>query len=298
MSAGPTVLEFARQISARGKLRRAALFYLNVMRAGKATAEGWLRYVQTDLAALTDGLRFALCQKPFRPYLRRRFTASRRMEILREHYQLLTKHFKIDALKQLLEQPGMKLATLIGKSGATFSFYWGLSTTKEGEIDFFFWDDKLNAPLAILTGVFTELDGKRVFYIGGLRGIKPPLGKPEIVAATRELYALRPKHAVLQGTCAAARTIGAEILIAPTQANHITRNFGFASREILADYDAFWQEFTETRMADGDYAVPVQLPRRLPEEVKSKKRTEWTRRMAQLDALADQVAASLQQSGK
>ena len=298
MSAQPTLLEFAKQISGRGKLRRAVQFYFNGLRAGKTSAENWLGYVQSDLAALPDKLRFALMQKPFRPYLRRRFAALRRMDILREHYQLVINHFKTEALKLLLEQPGLKLATLTGKSGATFSFYWGLSTTKEGETDFFFWDDKLNAPLATLTGIFAELDGKRVFYIGGLRGIKPPLGKPEIVAATRELYALRPKHAVLQGTCAAARAMGAEVLIAPTQVNHITRNFGFSSREILADYDTFWQEFTETRTADGDYAVPMQLPRRDASEVKSKKRTEWTRRMAQLDVLSDQVAATLLQSAK
>jgi uncharacterized protein VirK/YbjX len=285
----PTPFNFARQIAARGRMRRAVIFYVNAMRADSSTAQNWLNFVFDELAALPENLKFALAQKPFRPYLRRRLKAGERAEILRAHYQMLLQNFTSDAVASLLGQPGMKLATLTGKSGRTYSFYWGLSTTKEGETDFFFWDDQLNAPLATLTGVF---DGKN-FIIGGLRGIKPPLGRNEIVAGTRDLHALRPKHAVLAGACAAALAMGAETLIAPTQGNHITRKFGIASREILADYDAFWQEFTDVRQPDGDYIIPNILPRREAADVKSKKRTEWTRRMGHLDGLAEQITAHL-----
>ena len=286
-----TPFSFARQIAARGRLRRAVQFYINAMRAGKTTAQAWLDFVFGELKnAVPESLQFALAQKPFRPYLRQRLKPKDRAEILRAHYELITQHFTPDATAKMLEQPGMKLATLTGKStDKTYSFYWGLSTTKEGETDFYFYDDARGAPLATLTGVFTQ----NQFIVGGLRGIKPPLGRDEIVAATRDLYALRPKHAVLAGVCAAARAVGCKTIIAPTQFNHITRKFGINSREILADYDAFWQEFTENKTVDGDYIIPNILPRRDAADVKSKKRAEWTRRMAHLDALAQQIETNL-----
>jgi uncharacterized protein VirK/YbjX len=285
----PAPFEFAKQIAARGRMRRAVIFYVNAARAGGAVAQAWLNFVFGELSVLPENLQFGLAQKPFRPYLRRSLKAAERAEILRAHYQMLLHNFTLNAAQELIQQPGKKLATLAGKSGGTYSFYWGLSTTKEGETDFYFYDDQLSAPLATLTGVF---DGKN-FLIGGLRGIKPPLGRDEIVAATRDLYALRPKHAVLAGVCAAARALGAEFLIAPTQGNHITRKFGINSREILADYDTFWQEFTDARQPDGDYIIPNILPRRDAADVKSKKRTEWLRRMAHLDELALQITDNL-----
>lgn len=275
-----------KAIYTRRGLKRAAIFGFHAALAA-ALAREWLAYL-SQLSVVPEDMRFNLSQKIFRPYLRRRFGAAQRAEILRAHYDLYMSKFGAGA-GAFLQQPGVRLAQLMGKSGATYSVYLGLSTTKEGDADIFYMDDKTGAPLATLTGVF----GPDGFYIGGLRGIKPPLGKAEIVFATRDLHGLRPKHAVLHAACTIAEWFGATAIFAPTQRNHITWRFGFSSREILADYDAFWQEFTNLQRADGDYILPLQLPRRAAEDVKSKKRSEWLKRQAHLDEMAAQAQNSL-----
>ena len=287
-----SILSQTKEIYAQRGLKRAALYWWHANRA-RRLAEDWLAYLHTLPLEIPVGIRQGLAQKIFRPYLRRRLGAAARMEILCEHYDLITRKIAPAHVAEILAQPGMQLATLTGKSGRTYSVHLGSSTTKEGDADIFFMDDHSGAPLATLTGVFGLPDGKSAFYIGGLRGIKPPLGKAEIVFATRDLHGLRPKHAVLQAACRIAAWFGAETLIAPTQKNHITWRFGFASREILADYDAFWQEFTAVRRTDGDYGLPTELPRREAAEVKSKKRAEWTRRQALLEDMIIQIPAAL-----
>jgi len=272
---------------ARG-LKRAVGFWLGAMRAGHA-AQDWLNFLTRDLQTVSESLRLNLMQKPFRPYLRRSLNAVQRAEILRHHYTLINQKIGAGNISGLLTQPGVRLAQLTGKSGATYSIYLGNSTTKEGDMDIFYTDDRTGAFLATMTGTFA-LDG---FYIGGLRGVKPPLGKTEIVFATRDLHGLRPKHAVLHAACVIADWFGAPALIAPTRRNHITWRFGMASREILADYDAFWQEFTDARHADGDYILPVVLPRREAADVKSKKRGEWLKRQGHLDEMVSQIANNL-----
>lgn len=274
-------------------LKRALLFGVNALRQPTLARE-WFDYLANGMPpGMPEILRSNLVQKIFRPYLRRRFNARQRMEILRAHYSLFGAKFPPTALATLLQQPGMRLATLTGKSGQTYSVYLGNSTSKEGEADIFYMDDRADAPLTTLTGVFAP-DG---FYIGGLRGIKPPLGKTEIVHATRDLHGLRPKHAALHATCAIAEWFGATAIIAPEQRNHITFHsfgyLGFASREILADYNAFWEEFSSARRADGDYVLPTQLPRREAEDVKSKKRSEWLKRQGHLDEMTRQIVKTL-----
>ncbi len=293
-----SIFSRAQRIYTQRGWRRAAQFYWNAMRAGQ-TSHDWFKYLEYDFpATIPAEISAGLTAKIFRPYLRPRLNATRRAEILRAHYDLYGAKIAADKIPLLLEQPGMRLAQLTGKSGATYSIYLGASTTKEGDADIFYMDDRTGAPLATLTGVF----GPDGFYIGGLRGIKPPLGKAEIVFATRDMHGLRPKHAALHAVCAIARWFGAAQIIAPTQRNHITHRsfgkFGFHSREILADYDAFWQEFTEARRADGDYILPLELPRRDAAEVKSKKRGEWLKRQGYLDDMAAQVAETLKSLAK
>jgi len=281
-------LSKAKEIYKRRGLKRAADFLLGTMRAGQA-GHAWLNFMDQDFCGLSEVLHLNLMQKPFRPYLRRWFNPAQRTEILCYHYTLLNQKIASENISTLLTQPGIRLARLTGKSGATYSIYLGNSTTKEGDMDIFYTDDHTGAFLSTMTGTFAP-DG---FYIGGLRGVKPPLGKAEIVFATRDLHGLRPKHAALHAACAIADWFGAPALIAPTRRNHITWRFGMASREILANYDAFWQEFSDTRRDDGDYILPVVLPCREAAEVKSKKRGEWLKRHAHLDEMASQIINNL-----
>ena len=146
----------------------------------------------------------------------------------------------------------------------------------------------------MMASVLAHENGKTVLYISGLRGAKPPHGKAEIVAATRDLHGLRPKAAVFHATCQIAALFGAEEVIAPSLDNHITRWAGGESRTIHADYDGFWQEYNPRQRSDGDYSIPIESLRRDPATVKRNKRAEWRRRQAMLGDLSKQIRERMQ----
>jgi uncharacterized protein VirK/YbjX len=66
-----------------------------------------------------------------------------------------------------------------------------------------------------------------------------------------------------------------------------------AKRKISADYDEFWVESNGTARRDGDFDLPVVPVFRNAEDVKSKKRKEWTLRHARLDDLRAQILIAL-----
>ena len=286
-----SLLATARAIAAGGRPWRACQFLCAAL-LHFSTWRRWRRALEGELRVLPEGLRFALKQRVFRPYVRRRFGPSRRAAMIELHYRQLLARRPQDFV-DFLAYPGACVARLIGKSGKGYSVQMALNRSKEGEVDLFLWEDDTRAGLALLAGVLGEEAGTLVFYVGGLRGVKPPLGKPEIVAATRDLHGLRPKAAILHACCHVAAALGAGRLVLPSLRNHVSQLTGLESRVIHADYDSFWLECGATQRVDGDYELSVDLPRRDPGSVKSNKRAEWLRRQALLDSMAQQIAERL-----
>ena len=286
-----SLLGTARAIADRGRPWRACQFLLAALLHFPVWRR-WRAVLEKELRDLPEAVRFALRPRPFRPYLRRRFGPAARVGIITRHYRQLLARRPQD-YTEFLAYPGVTLARLPGKSGKAYCVQMALNRSKEGEVDLFLWEEGTRAGLALLAGVLGEEHGQLVFYVGGLRGVKPPLGKPEIVAATRDLHGLRPKAAVLQATRCVAQALGAGRLVLPGLRNHVSQLPGFESRVIHADYDGFWLECGATPRVDGDYDLPVQMPRRDPAEVKSSKRAEWLRRQALLDDLARQIGERL-----
>ena len=277
----------AREIWRRRRRVRALQFLLSAGSAPRAW-QYWRYVCATTLATWPDSLRFALTQKAFRPYLRRRFSSAKKVAIIDAHYRLLDARLPRD-FAEFYTWPGLRIGSVAGKSGRNYEFFLELLQGKEGEFDVFLMDDETRSGLAMMASVLANEDGKTVLYIGGLRGIKPPHGKAEIVAATRDLHGLRPKAAVFHATCQIAALFGAEKVIAPTLDNHITRWAGGESRTIHADYDGFWREYNPQQRADGDYSIPITLPYRDPATVKRHKRAEWARRKAMVEDLNKQI---------
>ena len=216
-----TILGIVREIWQRGRWVRALQFLFNASCAPSAWRR-WRHVCATTLDGWPDSLKFALTQKAFRPYLRRRFCSAEKVAIIDTHYCLINARLPRD-LEEFYTWPGLRIASVVGKSGRSYGFFLALLHGKEGEFDVFLLDDEAPWGLAMMASVLAHENGKTVLYIGGLRGAKPPHGKAEIVAATRDLHGLRPKAAVFHATCQIAALFGAEEVIAPSLDNHITR---------------------------------------------------------------------------
>ena len=59
---------------------------------------------------------------------------------------------------------------------------------------------------------------------------------------------------------------------------------------MLADYDSFWRSLGGQQQENGNFALPLTMPRKPMEEIASKKRSEYRRRYILLDSLHQQVS--------
>jgi uncharacterized protein VirK/YbjX len=230
-----------------------------------------------------------------RRYLRYWFSPQARIDIFRSHYDLLSERFSLALLDSMQAVSGLLLGELIGKSGRRYTVTLHFAMTKEGEIGIRFNDVELGTWLATIRGTFgRQANGDEVFWVGAIQGAPAFIGREEISHATRDLNVLRPKQVVLHAACALCASVGVETVFLPSNRNHVARGWWrrwFLADKISSDYDGFWREFTTQRTAWGDYRLSLPLPRRKLEDVQSKRRKDWLRRHARLDALTEKIAA-------
>ena len=62
----------------------------------------------------------------------------------------------------------------------------------------------------------------------------------------------------------------------------------------MADYDSFWLSIGGEKQDNGNFMLPLVMPRKTIEEIASKKRSEYRRRYALLDSLIQQMKQATQ----
>ena len=282
---------------AQPKHRLRALGFLVSSLAHLRHYGAWFKFLEGIPDAPRREEFLQLIMAPARPYLRRWLGAAEKMRILEGHHRIFENRLRPETRRRLQLAQNVLLAGLTGQSGREYRIVLARSQVKEGDITLSFVDAATGAPLARLRGSFGPDDeGRGVFWIGGLMGATPPLGRAEIRAATQDLNGLRPKHALMHALASLCAWTGAGAIHAPPARNHIAhrwwRSF-FTQRKIRADYQGFWQEFTSQRTGRGDFRIALPLARRKFEDVQPKRRKDWKKRYAHIDALNAACLAAL-----
>ncbi len=232
--------------------------------------------------------------RPLRPYMREYFSVDARRALIRTHYTSLATLLRTQAA--LAGEPGALLSTLTGKSGEAYRLHLGRCTSKEGELTFDFLTTRGESLAKLSVAIGEDEHDARVLWIGGLQGAKPPLGRDDIVRATRDLNGLRPKGAVLFAAQRLAQLAGLSGLRAPSNEGHISSNrLGSfqKKRRIHADYGQFWEEIGGSKLSDTEYVLPLVSPVRDISEVKRDKRREWKKRQAFFEQIGEDVATAI-----
>lgn len=281
----------ARMIRGAKFLGRALVWWQDTTR--------WLERLEAlPLAGIPPVVRKEMAEKIHRPYARLALGTAGRTALLLGHYAILSAALPGPALETLVSGVGLPLARLQGRRNPEDRYTILLTRHRrfhqQGELEVVFYDETLKWKLSVLCiNLRLEADGRRVLFISGLQGPSLPVGKTEIVHATRTLDGLRPKRAVLEATYALARWLKIDAIVAISKANHMSTGLGRRWRDIRAEYDEFWAEFEAETQPDGDFRMPQALPQRDVSEVQAKRRKEWLARNARLEALAAEVAAAL-----
>ena len=233
-----------------------------------------------------------------RPWLSMNMPRQNATEALIAHYQIMAQHLPVQVMNGWLSRRGVTLAILTGRDEQTFSIRL-LSDAfldKEGEATLVFTDAD-NTVLAELTFTLCPFDGKRTLYIGGMQGAKSHVPHELIQAATKSCNGLFPKRLLVEAARVLAQKMDVAMIRAVSNETHIYRSVRYRRKKqdkLHADYNRFWESLGGNVDDNGDYLLPLTMPRKSMEEIASKKRSEYRRRYELLDGLQTQTAGVCQ----
>ena len=276
---------------------RALRFFLRAIIKWSPTLQ-WLTFIESHpyLHKSPEYVRRVLSDKIHRPFARRNLSVEKRVTLLQTHYEVMETLFPEQTILQMVSGQKQTLASVQGQHDDES---YGVTICREmfsqhqGELTLLMVDPKLGIHLTRLILNFTrDENGAICLFLNGMQGPGPEY-KNRIVRVTRNIDGLRPKRAIMEAACAIARACDAQSIIAIGKKNHVSQTKKKWQKRNRTDYDSFWQEFAPTPMDNGDYQIPLTLPRRDPSEIIAKKRKAAISRYALLDKLAKDVEASV-----
>lgn len=227
-----------------------------------------------------------------RPYLAVNFNRQAIPGALRYHYTLLSEIMSPEELKTYLNTQALPLAKIEGKNGETFTLELTIQINldKEGESTILMRNNNGDV-LAEMTFTLLSWQGKRTLFIGGLQGGTRTLPHEAIQNATKSCHGLFPKRLVMEAVCRFAERSQATQILAVSNEVHIFRHERYQdkNKNILSDYDTFWAAVGGECDKEGYFHIPIHIARKDESEIASKKRAEYRRRYALLDALQQQI---------
>jgi hypothetical protein len=239
-----------------------------------------------------DTIPYDLARKPGQRFLNRSLGQTASVGLLTTHYDRLVAALGCNAVGDLLRGRSLVVAEMVGRSDAIYRFHLSRSLhhSREGELHLSLICPNQDRSLAGMTLVVGSADPLRPadLWIGGLQGCSGADSKTAVVTATRDLWGLRPKDALVHAAYALADVFHADRLIAVSNAGH-ARSRGTAAPTWRADYDAFWSELGAARLTDDFFVLPKAKARRSPGEVPSAKRKAWLNRYRLIDDAADAI---------
>lgn len=252
--------------------------------------ERWLQY----LGGRADRLQWARLQpallwKLQRPYAMAGLPAAEKLRRLMDHYDWLETTWPAAPLAALRRGQPVQLASLASASGRVHGLALGFEErfAKEGELVL---SMSCGAErLASLVFSVHRRDGLWAMHVGCLQGpAASDHARDAVRDATKDLCGLRPKHAVVQALCVLAGLHGVREIACVANAGHVYQHQRRRGDRVLADYDGFWHELGGVPRGALFLLPPLQQHKPV-EEVPSRKRAQYRRRLQLEAALAQQV---------
>jgi uncharacterized protein VirK/YbjX len=215
---------------------------------------------------------------PLRRYLDRRWSARQRFAVCTADLATAHSVFGNERVSQLATRAPARLYTsadfaleLACNPVMPYEGLWSLALLDaQGEVAY------------QLSFGFTDRHG---LLIGSIQGRRE--GKDCIQTLTKQLHGLRPPFLLLYALQCLAQAWGLNRLSGIDLAHQVKRNPKHHTRQgFQFDYAAFWQEAGAQLNPHGHWALPLSTPRRSPEDIPTRKRSQYRKRYALLDALA------------
>lgn len=224
--------------------------------------------------------------KPLRPYIFASANAKKRVQMIEEHYNIISTFFS-EHITSLYMTKGIVLGHYPNTS---YYITLGYNNTfrREGEMVFSIINDQ---GLRLYSCAFSLLGTiqQPALVIGSIQGPEPTIDNPQEIVRnmTKDAYGLRPKSLVVMLVMMLAKNIEAHRILAIKKSAHVFQAKRYSRKQkanLQSDYDELWAEFEAINFDDNFVQLPPQERKSL-EDIASKKRSMYRRRYEWLDVI-------------
>lgn len=225
-------------------------------------------------------------------------TWSERVDLVKEHVEVLEENFTEAFLKKLyIDHDHVCLwEDCYLEKPLTLELFFHPGQRKEGCLALSLRYEEENL-YQIMLWLAKDKNDRPTVYIGALQGVQN--GSDIIKGLTKAFFGYRTKNLIFYGLRSLAKVIGAEKIYAVGNEGYYAMNGIRVDRKLKTDFGAFWEECEGKRCKDKRfYVMPVEEHRKAMEELKPSKRAQHRRRFAKMDELELAVKTSLEQYKK
>ena len=208
------------------------------------SAMRWSRYLTTFHSRVEAPAPVARAlSKPLRSYLHRGFWPHKRVSVLMETYDWLETRFAKPFLQRFCGDEDTLIIAIKARKNSEYGLYLTAAVNatlqREGEVSIYCARSPSDEKLCRAAFSIASVGGRKVLVIGGMQGPSAD-HKREVIDATRELYGLRPKDAVLLAIRAFSAEAGIAEIHAVSDANHVLSRLNNKTK--FSSYDSYWLE--------------------------------------------------------
>lgn len=241
-------------------------------------------------------LQEALVQRPslvtcvVHPYLNRHWPAERKLDVIATHYAMLD-----GRLAFLRFAPAASIALADAGEGIRIQLDKPGVFEHEGElaINIFNGDQRLYS-LAFTLG---QRNSQRVAYAGGLQGMSGVDALDIYRSLTHRMHGLRPRDLLVSAFRMLCLCLGVTRILAISDAKRVSSSAYFeSSTQVFTSYDSAWIENGGVTADDGFFELGARLVPRATEDIPSRKRAQYRRRYAMVDALSKQIGRAVERA--
>ena len=231
----------------------------------------------------TLALRPSLMASVIHPYLNVDWRFDQKLDAITGHYKLLAGRLGI------LHFPPRASIILADLADATqIRLHKSLLFEHEGAltVSLFTSDQRLYS----LTFTLGQIGAELVAYAGGLQGLRSPEAHEIYRSLTHHMHGLRPRDLLVTAFRLLCVSLGVARILAVSDSKRICSNsYHCPTEQIFSSYDNAWIECGGVPMDDAFFELSPRLTRRSAKDIPSRKRAQYRRRYAMVDAIAQQI---------
>lgn len=246
----------------------------------------WYSYLRTSYLLECPLTINDVVEQLHRPYYDFHISAYDKVLLLISHFETMKRLFGEKMAADIINKKCLIFSEFLGKGGCKYQITLSqeVKFNREGNLTFsLVTNDEILISIAF---TINNVDGRNQILIGCVQATSDdPADK--LRAATHDLYGIQPRILLVNLVRILCDRFKFESIEAVGSENHIYRSIRYKRKiKIHMVYDELWKLMDGHMVGNGNFSIPVPIPRKPIESYPSKKRSEHRHRYQLMDAIA------------